>query len=201
MSVDLLVALGSAVVLGLRHALDPDHLVAMTALTATDDRGQRAAVRLGAWWGLGHALTLLAVGLPLIALESALPGWLEAGAEKLVGVVIVVLTVRMLLRWLRRDRGAPKLRSAGEAMGIGVLHGLAGTGTVVVVLISALPSQLTAAAALGVFAPMTLISMAAMTGACAWVLKHPRAAAGQAIMVPALGAFGLAFGFWYAGIA
>ena len=73
----LLVALGLAFVLGLRHASDPDHLVAVTSLVAADDGDTRAAARLGAWWGLGHAAMLLVIGLPLIAFKSALPAWLE----------------------------------------------------------------------------------------------------------------------------
>ena len=68
--------------LGLRHASDPDHLVAVTSLVAADDGDARAAARLGAWWGLGHAAILLAIGLPLIALKSELPGWLESGRRE-----------------------------------------------------------------------------------------------------------------------
>jgi hypothetical protein len=77
----LLVALLIAFALGLRHASDPDHLVAVTSLVASDSGDVRGATRLGAWWGLGHAGTLLAVGLPLIALKGELPAWLENGAE------------------------------------------------------------------------------------------------------------------------
>ena len=51
----LLVALALAFALGLRHASDPDHLVAVTSLLARDDSDVRAAARIGAWWGLGHA--------------------------------------------------------------------------------------------------------------------------------------------------
>ncbi len=58
----LLVALGIAFVLGLRHASDPDHLVAVTSLVAADDGGTRSATRLGAWWGLGHAATWFCSG-------------------------------------------------------------------------------------------------------------------------------------------
>ena len=83
----LLVALGIAFVLGVRHASDPDHLVAVTSLMAGDDADSRGAVRLGAWWGLGHATTLLVIGLPLIAFKSELPSWLETGAERAVGVL------------------------------------------------------------------------------------------------------------------
>ncbi len=67
----LLVALGIAFVLGLRHASDPDHLVAVTSLVAADDGGTRSATRLGAWWGLGHAAILVALGVPLIAFKSS----------------------------------------------------------------------------------------------------------------------------------
>ena len=94
------------------------------------------------------------------------------------------------------------MRSPRQAFGIGVLHGLAGTGAVVVVLIAALPTQLEAAAALAVFAPMTIVSMAGLTGAFAWVLTRPVVApVYRAIVIPALGAFGLLFGLWYAGIS
>lgn len=71
--------------MGLRHASDPDHLVAVTSLVAAEGRGTRDATRLGAWWGLGHGLTLLALGVPLIVFKSAMPAWLESGAEKAVG--------------------------------------------------------------------------------------------------------------------
>src|SRR5215208_1332979 len=78
----LVVALGIAFLLGLRHASDPDHLVAVTALMAADKGDTRGAARLGAWWGLGHAAALVALGIPLIAFKAQLPGWLESGAEK-----------------------------------------------------------------------------------------------------------------------
>ena len=222
----LLVALGVALVLGLRHASDPDHLVAVTSLVASDHADSRRAVTLGAWWGLGHAAMLLAIGLPLIAFKSELPVWLESGAEKAVGVVIGVLAGRVLWKWVRgdyrldrhrhhpRDDGAHRhLHRAGEghdhqqvrtprqAFGIGLLHGLAGTGAVVLLLIAALPTRLEAAAALAVFAPMSIVSMAALTGVFAWVLTRPVIEPlYRRILIPVLGVFGLAFGLWYVGL-
>jgi high-affinity nickel permease len=59
----LLVALAIAFALGLRHASDPDHLVAVTSLVAADGGDTRGAARLGAWWGAGHAAILLVIGL------------------------------------------------------------------------------------------------------------------------------------------
>src|SRR5215218_10678853 len=86
----LLVALGIAFLLGLRHASDPDHLVAVTSLVAAEDGDTRKAARLGAWWGIGHAAALLTLGIPLIAFKAELPAWLENGAEKAIGVVILL---------------------------------------------------------------------------------------------------------------
>ena len=53
--------LGISLILGLRHASDPDHLVAVTSLVAADGGDVRRASRLGAWWGAGHAATLLLI--------------------------------------------------------------------------------------------------------------------------------------------
>jgi high-affinity nickel permease len=99
----LLVALGLAFVLGLRHASDPDHLVAVTSLLARDDSDVRAAAGIGAWWGLGHAATLVLIGIPPITLKSELPGWLEHGAEVGVGLIILLLAGRVLWKWSRGD--------------------------------------------------------------------------------------------------
>jgi high-affinity nickel permease len=228
----LLVALGIALVLGLRHASDPDHLVAVTSLVAADGGDTRAATRLGAWWGMGHGLTLLLIGLPLIFFKSELPPWLESGAEKTVGVVILFLAGRVIFKWVKGDyrmtahahRSASgpagdahdrrrhlrrgdghhahrQVRSPRQAFGIGVLHGLAGTGAVVLLLIAALPTQLEAAAALAVFAPMSVVSMALLTGVFAWVLTRPMVEpVYRTVLIPALGVFALMFGAWYTGI-
>ena len=226
------VALSIAFVLGIRHASDPDHLVAVTSLVAADrDRGTRDATRLGAWWGLGHAAILLALGIPLIAFHSSVPRSLESGAEKGIGAIIVLLAGRVIWKWIRGeyrvgrhrhstrpgtesgsrhhhlhrreqpDHGHRPLRTPGQAFAIGTLHGLAGTGAVVVLLLAALPGSLEAGLALAVFAPMSIVSMAACTTAFAWVLTRPVIEPiYRAVLIPALGAFGLVFGLWYAGL-
>src|SRR3954453_3257781 len=100
-----LVVLLLAFALGLRHASDPDHLVAVSTLVAdTRGRASRAAARLGAAWGLGHATTLLAFGFPVLLLRSFLPHVVEQSAEALIGVIILVLASRPLLS---SRRGAP----------------------------------------------------------------------------------------------
>jgi ABC-type nickel/cobalt efflux system permease component RcnA len=95
-------ALVVAILLGARHATDPDHLTAVSALILSDDkRGGRYAGLLGLSWGLGHATTLFLFGLPVVLFGRALPEWFTQAAEVVVGVVIVILAVRLLLRWHR----------------------------------------------------------------------------------------------------
>ena len=195
------VALAIAFLLGLRHASDPDHLVAVTSLVAADDGDTRGAARLGAWWGLGHAAALIALGIPLIAFKTELPGWLESAAEKAIGAVILLLAARVIYRWARPRARELKLRTSRQAMSIGLLHGLAGTGAVVVLLIAALPTQAEAALALAVFAPMSIISMTACTAGFAWVLTRPMVEpVYRTVLIPGLGVFGVMFGLWYAGL-
>ena len=100
----LLVALGIAFVLGLRHASDPDHLVAVTSLVAAEDGDVRARGPARRLVGAGpRARRWSLIGLPLIALKSELPGWLERAAEKGVGRDHPRACRRVLSKWLRGD--------------------------------------------------------------------------------------------------
>jgi high-affinity nickel permease len=224
----LVVALLIALALGLRHASDPDHLVAVTSLVAVDGGDVRGAARLGAWWGAGHATALLLIGVPLILFKSSMPSWIEHGAETAVGVVILLLAMRIVVKWARGDFRAgrhPHLRPDGsmahrhlhhgdrpehrhrnvrtprQALSIGLLHGLAGTGAVALLLIAALPGKVEAAAALAVFAPMSAVSMTLCTAVFAWLLTRPLIdPLYRTVLIPAFGLFGLLFGAWYVGI-
>jgi ABC-type nickel/cobalt efflux system permease component RcnA len=95
-------ALTVALLLGARHATDPDHLTAVSALILSDDtRGGRRAGLLGLFWGLGHAVTLFLFGLPVVLFGRGLPDVAQRAAEAIVGLAIVGLAVRLLVRWQR----------------------------------------------------------------------------------------------------
>lgn len=95
-------ALGAALLLGLRHATDPDHLTAISTLVVgQSSQTTRQAAWLGLAWGTGHALALLLLSLPVVLLQRALPVWAGPAAEGLVGLVIIALAVRLLVRWRR----------------------------------------------------------------------------------------------------
>src|SRR5512133_2420855 len=107
----LVLVIAVAILLGLRHATDPDHLAAVTPRLASRERRPRDAARLGLAWGTGHALTLFALGVPIILYRAYLPEIVQRGAETAIGFLIAGLAVWLLVRW---RRGAFQARAHAE---------------------------------------------------------------------------------------
>src|SRR5215471_21704427 len=88
----LVLVVAAAILLGLRHATDPDHLAAVTTLIAgAEERATKTAARLGAAWGTGHATSLFAFGMPIVLFRAYLPEPVQQGAETAVGLLIAAL--------------------------------------------------------------------------------------------------------------
>lgn len=98
----VLLGLAAALLLGIRHASDPDHVTALSTLVFSDRAdARRRAGRLGLAWGAGHGLTLFVLGLPVVFFGEWLPEAVARAAEFAIGALIVALAVRLLLRWHR----------------------------------------------------------------------------------------------------
>jgi ABC-type nickel/cobalt efflux system permease component RcnA len=202
-----------AVLLGLRHATDPDHLAAMTTLVASGrERVARSAAGLGAWWGVGHGITLVLFGLPILLAQRYLPERLQQGAETAVAALIVFLALRLLVRWRhgyfdlhahphsdRDHRHA--VRTPAGALGVGLVHGMGGSAGVGVLLLAAIPSETVAVASLLLLALFTAVSMTLVTAGFGLTLTAKPVATASHTIIPALGAMSLAFGLWYAAAA
>ena len=219
----LLVVALVAILLGLRHATDPDHLAAVTTLIAgAEDHATKAAARLGAAWGLGHATSLFAFGVPIVLFKAYLPEPVQQGAETAVGVLIAGLAVWLLVRWRRGlfhvhvhahsrvhahghvhdgdphpHRTAPARRPA-QAFGIGLLHGTGGSASVGVLLLASIHDHVLAVAALAIFAVCTALSMALLSTGFGRALSSAPLRASFDRLAPALAVLSLAFGAWYA---
>jgi hypothetical protein len=193
----ILVVLLVATLLGLRHATDPDHIAAITTLVASGgERARRRAAELGAWWGLGHALTLVLFGVPILLFEAYVPDAVERGAETAVAAMIVYLAVRLLVRHRHGHDHRHRVRRPLTAFGIGLVHGLGGSAGVGVLLLAAIPSKTLAVASLGVLAFFTAVSMTLVTTGFGAALASRRD--GLTAAAPAVGLLSLAFGLWYA---
>lgn len=212
--------------LGLRHASDPDHLAAVTTLIASEEERKQArkAGLLGLFWGLGHGTTLVILGLPLVLFNRFLPERVGQIAEVAIGVVIVLLAVRLLLRWRRgfyhvhahNHNGEPDHRHVhshkeGEshehaiskrtplsAFGIGLVHGIGGSGGLTLLLLSTISNQTEAAVALLIFAAGTAVSMAILSTAFGLIIAGGPIARNFERVAPVLGVLSMAFGVWYA---
>jgi high-affinity nickel permease len=202
------VVLAVAVLLGLRHATDPDHLAAVTTLVASGkDRAARRAGELGLAWGLGHATTLFAFGLPILLLNSYLPERVQQGAETAIGFVIVYLAARLLLRWYRgelRFHAHPEAHGARTRTGafvIGLVHGMGGSAGVGVLLLASVQSRLIAIGSLLLLAVFTAVSMTVLSSGFGSILAARPVRSAFAGLAPALGAVSLVFGLWYAAAA
>jgi ABC-type nickel/cobalt efflux system permease component RcnA len=218
----LLVVVLVSIVLGLRHASDPDHLAAVTTLVASGkERAARRAGALGFTWGLGHATSLFAFGLPIVLYRAYLPAAAQRAAETAVGLLIVGLALWLLVRWRRgafhthahvhdgtshthahtRARShshPPKSRSPLGAYAIGVVHGMGGSAGVGVLLLSSIPSHALAVASLALFAFCTALSMGLLSTGWGLTLGTARARRSFARLAPVVGLVSLAFGLWYA---
>ena len=206
-----------AILLGLRHATDPDHLAAVTTLLASTERQARDAARLGLAWGAGHALTLFALGVPIVLYRASLPDAVQRTAETAIGFLIAGLAVWLLLRWRRgafhaheHDHGShshahlhshrtvahehARSRTPLGAFSIGLLHGVGGSAGVGILLVSTIDGKALAIGALGILAAFTAVSMTLLT--TGFGLTLARGSIGR--LAPALGTASLVFGLWYA---
>jgi hypothetical protein len=207
-----------AILLGLRHATDPDHLIAVSTLvTSTQDAGRRAAA-LGLAWGTGHALTLFAFGIPIVLYRAYLPEHVQQGAETAVGLLVVALAVWLLLRWRRgafavgrhghedeshrHPHGAvhghpARARSPLASFAVGLVHGAGGSAGVGVLIVATVESHLYGLIALGLLAVFTAVSMTLLSAGFGLGLASGPARRSLARFAPALGVMSLAFGVWY----
>jgi ABC-type nickel/cobalt efflux system permease component RcnA len=217
------IVLLAAILLGLRHATDPDHLAAVTTLVAgTRQRAARAAAGLGLAWGAGHAATLFAFGLPILLLDKYLPERVQQTAETAIAFVIAYLAVRLLVRWRRgafhvhehdhagtrhshlhghagdKSHGhAHRARTRLGAFGIGLVHGMGGSAGVGILLVAAIESTWLSVVALALLAVFTGVSMTLLTTGFGATLASRPVQAGFELLAPALGVASLAFGVWY----
>jgi ABC-type nickel/cobalt efflux system permease component RcnA len=217
----LLVVIAAAVVLGLRHATDPDHVAAVTTLIASGrERASRQAAKLGFAWGLGHATTLFLFGLPVVLYSAYLPASVQSAVETTVGFVIVLLAVLLLVRWRRglyrdaahdhgrrahahvhsraRTHAHGRTRGPRQAYAVGLVHGMGGTAGVGLLLLAAIDSHPLALAALALFAFFTAVSMALVSTGWGAALGSAPVRRSFNRLAPVLGAVSLGFGVWYA---
>lgn len=179
--------IGLGFLLGIRHAFDADHLVAVSALVSERPDLRRAS-RIGAMWGLGHTASLVGVGLVVIFVRAPIPGGIARVLELAVGVMIVTLGASLLIR-LARERGARisleshshgqishthlHIQTPDEAQRhrlprrtpflVGAFHGLAGSAALTLLVLAQIRTPALGLAYIALFGLGSVAGMAAMS--------------------------------------
>jgi high-affinity nickel-transport protein len=154
----LLVAFVASLLLGVRHATDGDHVVAITTIVE-GNRPLRDATRIGMMWGLGHSCTILVVGGAIILLKVAFTPRLGLSLEFSVAAMLMVLGLLNLRNSGVRPRAIPPVRP----FLIGTVHGMAGSAAAALLVLPLFEDTRWAILYLGVFGLGTIAGMALVT--------------------------------------
>ncbi len=225
---ELFASSGLGSLVGMRHALEPDHLAAVSTLLTDerdpDDRRRRTrAALLGICWGLGHTLSLLAIGVVLVVLRAEMPAAITDIFELGVALMLVALGLRAIYRAARQGPagpihvhhhgrivhvhpGAPAHIHIGawtlarRPLLIGAVHGLAGSGALTALVLATLPSTAARLSYMTLFGLGSTLGMAAMSGLLGWPLarlthNHTVARAVSLVVGCVTTALGLAWGY------
>ena len=177
---------GLGSLLGMRHALEPDHLAAVSTLM-TGERTSAKAAWLGACWGLGHTLTLLTAGAILVVLRAEMPAFAAEAFEFCVVLMLVGFGARAIYQGAcrgstgRTHSHAKPGRSEPVHIGrwtlarpllVGAVHGLAGSGALTALVVATLPSTVTRLSYLALFGVGSTLGMAALSGLLGWQIAR-----------------------------
>ena len=192
--IELLASSGLGSLLGMRHALEPDHLAAVSTLV-TGERSSSKAAFLGACWGLGHTVSLIAVGTALVVLRTQMPVRVSEAFEFLVALMLVGLGLRAIYLASRQGpagpvhvhhhgtrvhvhQGAPAHIHIGawtlarRPLMVGAIHGLAGSGALTALVLTTLPSTAARMTYMAVFGLGSTLGMAGLSGLLGWPLAR-----------------------------
>ena len=220
-------ALGLGFVLGLRHALDPDHLVAVSTIVSEHKSLARSSL-IGTFWGLGHSASLLGVGLVIILLRVSIPEHLLPWMEAPVAFMLIFLGISAMRRAVR-ERGlqihthlhehgaAPHahvhvhvgdehdhrhrmIKLGRRPFAVGLVHGLAGSAALTLLVLAQIPSVLLGLVYMAVFGIGSIGGMLIMSALISvpFVLTARRFEAINSLIRLCAGLFSLAFGLMIA---
>jgi hypothetical protein len=178
----------------MRHALEPDHLAAVSTLVSRERSSLRAAW-LGVCWGLGHTFSLLLIGIALVLLRAEMPASVSDVFECGVAVMLIALGLRAILQAMRQGPDGPMhihrhgglVHSHNGSSGhvhlgswtlarrplfVGAIHGLAGSGALTALVLTTLPTTAARLSYMALFGLGSTVGMAALSGLLGWPLAR-----------------------------
>jgi sulfite exporter TauE/SafE len=214
----LLAILALGFFLGMRHATDSDHVIAVTTIVSRE-RSPLAALWVGALWGLGHTATILVVGGAIVLFGWVIPPRIGLSMELSVAVMLIVLgamnlsgALGSIKRAAHRHEHGPALDEASvphahvhvrgplRPLVIGVVHGLAGSAAVALLVLATIKSAGLSLVYLAVFGVGTVAGMMLLTLAMSLPITvlSARFSNAEQLLARATGLISLAFGLFLA---
>jgi high-affinity nickel-transport protein len=148
-------------VLGMRHATDADHVVAVTAIVS-GEASLRRARRIGVLWGIGHSVTIMLVGGAIVVFRLSVPARLGLALEFAVALMLIVLGTLTLT-----NKAVTDAATTVRPVAVGLVHGLAGSAFIALLVLAAVPGLWLGLAYLAIFGLGTIAGMALVTMAIA----------------------------------
>jgi high-affinity nickel-transport protein len=149
--------------LGVRHAVDPDHVVAMSTI-ATRVTSFRRAAGMGALWGIGHTLTILTVGGAIVLTKVAISPRMGLAMEFSVALMLILLGIQNIVSMRKAEPHAP---SSARPFVVGMVHGMAGSAAIVLLVLATVNDARWALAYLALFGLGTVLGMVIVTASIA----------------------------------
>ncbi|WP_338453134.1 sulfite exporter TauE/SafE family protein [Niallia oryzisoli] len=207
MDVTLISVLAIGFLLGIKHAVEPDHVIAVSTIASQSKKLWQASLA-GVFWGIGHTATLFIIGIVLIMLNNDIPEKWSLSLEFLVGIMLVYLGVASMLS-IRKKREFDKQQielhnppikktTYYKSVFIGFVHGLAGSAAMVILTMSTVKSVWEGALYIIVFGVGTVIGMLLFTTIIGvpFILNMKSKVTSRALIF-ATGAISTIFGFYY----
>ncbi|WP_085522253.1 HoxN/HupN/NixA family nickel/cobalt transporter [Tuberibacillus sp. Marseille-P3662] len=199
MDIGFITVLAFGFFLGLKHAIEPDHVIAVTTIASRSKNIFNASLA-GLFWGIGHTATIFVVSILFILLKTTIPEAVAQWLEFLVGVMIVFLGVSVIAK-----KGKPSnhheatvnASSKFKSLIIGIIHGLAGSGAMILLTASTVDSLPMAVVYLLIFGLGTATGMVLFTMIISlpFVLSKYRTLNRR--LVQLTGVLGVSFGVFY----
>ncbi|MFS0601625.1 urease accessory protein UreH [Peribacillus frigoritolerans] len=163
MEMSLLLVLAIGFVLGIKHALEPDHIIAVSTIASQSKKIWKSSLA-GVFWGIGHTLTLLVFGVILILLKNEIPEAWAMSLEFLVGIMLVYLGITTIFSWKQTKRHDHTGRATYlKSMLVGIVHGLAGSAAMVLLTLSTIDATWQGAIYIIIFGVGTCMGMLLFT--------------------------------------
>jgi sulfite exporter TauE/SafE len=160
MELSLLSLLSFGFVLGIKHSIEPDHVIAVSTIASRDRTWWRSSLT-GVFWGIGHTATLFIVGMMILLLKGEIHENWTVFFEFSVGMMLILLGVNTfyIRERVEGQEEKPKGMPYKKSLLIGLVHGLAGSAAMVLLVMTTVQSVWQAAAYILIFGVGTIIGM------------------------------------------